>query len=102
MFNLTKNEVKRGRFAPCAVSRQLLQPLPAAVGRMLAQKVLLSSRGLEKRLILNHLHRCSFKHKQMNTNILKRHEVLRGKTSGRETQQPNLTTKGRNQRQINE
>jgi hypothetical protein len=38
----------------------------------------------------------------MNTNILKRQEVFRGKISRRETQQLNLTTKGRDPRQINE
>jgi hypothetical protein len=51
---------------------------------------------------LSNLHRNRFKRKLMNTNILKRQEVLRGKTSWRETQQPNLIMKGRNQRQINE
>jgi hypothetical protein len=38
----------------------------------------------------------------MNINILKRQEVLRGKTSWRETQPTNLIMKGRNQRQIND
>jgi hypothetical protein len=100
--NLTDNKDWAGRFAPCVTGRLLLKTLPAAVGRVVAQKVLLSTRRLENRPVLSNLHRCSFKRKQMNNNTLIWHEVLRGKTSRPETQQTNLITKGRNQRQINE
>jgi hypothetical protein len=89
-------------FVPCAGGSQLLKPTSLAVGRMLAQKVLLSSRRLERQLVLSNLHRNGFKRNMMNTNALKRREVFKRETSRRETQQPNLLTKGRNQRQINE
>jgi hypothetical protein len=102
MFKSTNNKHWSDRFAPCATGRLLLKTLPAAVGRVVAQKVLLSTRRLETRAVLSDLHRCSFKRKLMNNNTLKCHDVLRGKTSGQETQQTNLITKGRNQRQINE
>jgi hypothetical protein len=102
MFKSTNNKDWSDRFAPCATGRLLLKTLPAAVGRVVAQKVLLSTRRLEPRAVLSNLHRCSFKRKLMNNNTLKCHEVLRGKTSGQETQPTNLITKGRNQRQINE
>jgi hypothetical protein len=102
MFALAKNEIWMGRFAPCAADRLLLKTLPVVVRRAVAQKVLLFGRWLENQLVLSNLHRNRFKRKLMNTNILKRQEVLRGKTSWRETQQPNLIMKGRNQRQINE
>jgi hypothetical protein len=102
MFTLTNNEDLAGRFVPCANDRLLLKTLLAAVKSAVAQKVLLSSQQLENRLVLNNLHRSGFKRNLMNTNALKGQEVLRGKTSRRKTQQPNLITKGRNQRQINE
>ena|ERR1700690_1077315 len=87
MFTLTNNKDWLDRFAPCAKGRLLLKTLPVAVGRVVAQKVLLSTRRLENRLVLSNLHRCSFKRKLMNNNTLKCHEVLRGKTSRQETQQ---------------
>jgi len=102
MFKSTNNKYGSDRFAPCAKDRLLLKTLPAAVGRVVAQKVLLSTRRLETRAVLSDLHCCSFKRKLMNNNTLKCREVLRGKISGQETQQNNLNTKGRNQRQINE
>ena len=102
MFTLTNNKIWAGRFAPCATDPLLLKPLVVKVKRAVAQKVLLSSQQLENRLVLNNLHRSGFKRNLMNTNALKGQEVLRGKTSRRKTQQPNLITKGRNQRQINE
>jgi hypothetical protein len=102
MFKSTNNKHCSDRFAPCATGRLLLKTLPAAVGRVVAQKVLLLTRRLETRAVLSDLHRCSFKRNLMNNNTLKCHDVLRGKTSGQETQQTNLITKGRNQRQINE
>ncbi len=102
MLTLTKNKIPVGRFAPCATDRLLLKPLAVKVKRAVAQKVLLSSRQLEHWLVLSNLHHSGFKCNTMNMNILKRPEVLRGKTSRRKTQQPNLITKGRNQRQINE
>jgi len=102
MCGLTDTEVWAGRFAPCAADRLLLKTVPAKVRRaVVAQKVLLCSRWLENRPVLSNLHHSGFKRNSVNTNNLRRHEVLRGKTSGRETQQYNLT-KGRNQRQINE
>jgi hypothetical protein len=102
MSALTKNEIWMGRFAPCAGDHLLLKPLLATVRRAVAQKVLLLGRGLEQQLFQSNSNHSRFKRKLMNTNILKRQEALRGKASGRETQQPNLITKGRNQRQINE
>jgi hypothetical protein len=102
MFKPANNKDWSDRFAPCAAGRLLLQPLSAVVARAVAQKVLLSTRRLENQPVLNSLHRCSFKRKQMNSNTLKCNGVLRGKTSRQETQQTNLITKGRNQRQINE
>jgi hypothetical protein len=102
MFKSTNNKHCSDRFAPCATGRLLLKTLPAVVGRVVAQKVLLLTRRLETRAVLSDLHRCSFKRNLMNNNTLKCHDVLRGKTSGQETQQTNLITKGRNQRQIND
>ncbi|MGD0085693.1 MAG: hypothetical protein ABSC24_01045 [Verrucomicrobiota bacterium] len=102
MFKSTNNKLCSDRFAPCVTGRLLLKTLPAAVGRVVAQKVLLSTRRLETHAVLSDLHCCSFKRNLMNDNTLKCHDVLRGKTSGQETQQTNLITKGRNQRQINE
>jgi hypothetical protein len=102
MFTFTKNKIWVRCFAPCVTDRLLLKTLPVMVGRAVAQKVLLSSQQLENRLVLNNLHRSGFKRNLMNTNALKRQEVLRGKTSRWKNQQPNLITKGRNQRQINE
>ncbi len=72
---------------------------------MVAQKVLLLGQRLGNGPVRNSLHRGGFKRSLIvNTKILKRHEVSRGKISGRETQpyKYNLTTKGRNPRQINE
>jgi hypothetical protein len=102
MFKLADNKHCTGRFAPCVKGRLLLKTLSVAMGRVVAQKVLLSTRRLENRPVFNNLHRCSFKRKLMNNNTLKCNEVSRGKTSGQETQPNNLITKGRNQRQINE
>ena len=102
MFDLTEKEMRPGRFVSCADDGLLLKPLSVAVGRAVAQKVLFSSRRLEKQLVLSNLHRNGFKRNIMNTNALKRQEVFERKTSWRETQQPILITKGRNQRQINE
>jgi hypothetical protein len=102
MLNRSEKQFSSRHFVPCAVDRQLLKPLSLAMGRMLAQKVLLSSRRLETQLVLSRLHRNGFKRNMMNINALKRQEVFERKTSGQETQQPNLITKGRNQRQINE
>lgn len=102
MLTATENKIRAERFAPCAADRLLLKTVPAKVRRAVAQKVLLFSRWLDNRLVSSNLHRSGFKHNLMNTKTLKRQEVLRGETSGQETQQPNLITKGRNQRQINE
>jgi hypothetical protein len=102
LFILTNHNDFSGRFAPCAADRLLLKTVSARVKHAVAQKVLLISRWLENRLVLSNLHRSRFKRRLMNTNNLKCHEVLRGETSGQKTQQPNLITKGRNQRQINE
>jgi len=102
MFDWTEKEMRPGRFVPCRDDRLLLKPLSLAVGRTVAQKVLFSSRRLERKLVLSKLHRNGFKRNMMNTNALKRQEVFERKTSWRETQQPILITKGRNQRQINE
>jgi len=99
---LTNHNNFSSRFAPCAADRLLLKTVPARVKHAVAHKVLFISRGLEHRLVLSNLPRSGFKHWLMNTKNLKCHEVLRGKTSGQKTQQPNLITKGRNQRQINE
>jgi hypothetical protein len=103
MFDRIGKEMARGRFVPCAADRLLLKTRLLAVGRAVAQKVLFSSRRLEKKkLVLSNLHRDGFKCNMMNTKALKRQEVFKRKTSWRETQQPILLTKGRNQRQINE
>jgi hypothetical protein len=88
MFAVTKNEIWIGRFAPCAADRLLLKTLPVVVRRAVAQKVLLLSQWLENRLVSSNLHRSSFKRKLMNTNVLKRQEVLRGKTSGGKLNNP--------------
>jgi hypothetical protein len=102
MLILANNKYFAGRFVSCADDDLLLKPWSVAAGRAVAQKVLFSSRRLEKKLVLSNLHRHSFKRNMMNTNALKRQEVFERKTSWRETQQPILITKGRNQRQINE
>lgn len=102
MFDLTEKEMRPERFVPCAIDGLLLKPWSFAMGRAVAQKVLFSSRRLEIKLVLNHLHRNGFKRNMMNKNALQRQEVFERKTSWRETQQPILITKGRNQRQINE
>jgi hypothetical protein len=102
MLILTTNKYFAGRFVSCADDGLLLKLLSVAVGRAVAQKVLFSSRRLEKQLVLSNLHRNGFKRNIMNTNALKRQEVFERKTSWRETQQQLLITKGRNQRQINE
>jgi hypothetical protein len=102
MLNPCEKHFGSRSFVPCAAGCQLLKPLSLAVGRMLAQKVLLSSRRLETQLVWSSLHRNGFTRNTMNNNALKRQEVFERKTSGQETQQPNLITKGRNQRQINE
>ncbi len=102
MSDLTEKEMRPRRFVPCANDRLLLKPLSLAAGRAVAQKVLFSSRRLEIKLVLSNLQRNGFKRNKMNKNALKRREVFERKTSWRETQQPILITKGRNQRQINE
>jgi hypothetical protein len=103
MFTLTNNEDSGCRFAPCAAGLLLLKTRSATVKRAgLAQKVLLLNRWLENWPVLSNLHHSGFKRILMNTTILTRREVSRGETSGRETQQYNLITKGRNQRQIHE
>jgi len=102
MVTATKNELWAGRFGPCTADRLLLKTVPAKTRRVVAQKVLLSGRWLDNRLFLSNLHRSGFKRKLMNTKNLKCREVFRGETPRQETQQPNLITKGRNQRQINE
>ena len=102
MIDLTEKEMRPGALFLAPMTRLLLKPLSVAVGRAVAQKVLFSSRRLEKQLVLSNLHRNGFKRNIMNTNALKRQEVFERKTSWRETQQPILITKGRNQRQINE
>jgi len=102
MLNQCEKHFGSRSFVPCAARRQLLKPLSLAVGRTVAQKVLLSSRRHGTQLVLSSLHRNGFKRNIMYTNALKCQEVFERKTSGPETQQPNLITKGRNQRQINE
>jgi hypothetical protein len=102
MLNHCEKQFCSRSFVPCAARRQLLKPLSFAVGRIVAQKVLLSSRRLETQLVLSNLHRNGFKRNMIYTNTLNRQEVFKRKTSGAETQQPNLITKGRYQRQINE
>jgi hypothetical protein len=102
MLNQCEKQFCSWSFVPCAAGCQLLKPSSLAMGRMVAQKVLLSSGRLETQLVLSRLHRNGFKRNMMNNNALKRQEVFERETSRRETQQPNLTTKGRNQRQINE
>ncbi|MGB7767519.1 MAG: hypothetical protein WBN22_01520 [Verrucomicrobiia bacterium] len=102
-FILANHKDLAGRFAACAAGRVLLQTRSAVVKRAVAQKVLLCSRWLETRLVAKSPARSGFKPKLMNTSNLKRHEVLRGKTLRRENSTTtNLTTKGRNQRQVNE
>jgi len=102
MLKSANNKYFAGRFVSCTGDGLLLKPWPVAVGRAVAQKVLFSSRRLERKLVLSNLHRNGFKRTTMNTKALKRQEVCERKTSWRETQQPILITKGRNQRQINE
>ena len=105
MFIPANPENVAGRFAPCTTGPLLLKTQPATVKcAVVAQKVLLLGRRFEIWPGLSSQHRSSFQSDLMNTMILKRHGVLRGETSGRETQpyKYNLTTKGRNQRQIHE
>jgi hypothetical protein len=102
MFNLSENELRPKCIAPCVSGPLLLKPLADKVKRVVAQKVLLFSRRLERGLVLSNLQRSGFKRNTMNINDLTRREVFERKASWRETQQPNLITKGRNQRQINE
>ena len=101
MFILANNEDFADRFVPCAAGRQLLKQGSATRKRAVAQKVLLLSRWLGTRAVLNRAFRGGFNLKTMNTTILQPGS-LRGKTSGRETQPHHLTTKGRNPRQIHE
>lgn len=102
MFNLTENEMRPECFAPCVDGPLLLKPLVEKVKRVVAQNVLFFSRRLEKQLVLSNLQHSGFKRNKMNRNDFKRREVFERKASWRETQQPILITKGRNQRQINE
>jgi hypothetical protein len=105
IFALAKNEIWASSFVPCAADRSLLKGLAAAGKRAVARRVLLYLTGSLERIDLNfssNPHRVSFKRRLINMMTLTRHGVLRGKTSLRKTQQHNLNTKGRNQRQINE
>jgi len=102
MLNQCEKHFGAKSFVPCAAGSQLLQPSSLAMGRAVAQKVLLSSRRLGTQLVFGNLRRNGFKRNMANTNAFKCHEVFERKTSGPETHQPNLITKGRNQRQINE
>jgi hypothetical protein len=105
IFALVKNGIWAGRFAPCAADRSLLKTLAVAEKRAMAQGALLYLTGSLKRIDLNfssNPHCISFKRRLINMMTLTRHGVLRGKTSLWKTQQHNLNTKGRNQRQINE
>jgi hypothetical protein len=101
MLILINNENFAVRFVPCAAGWRLLKQSLATRKRAVAQKVLLLTQWLETRAVLNRTFRRGFKFKTMNTTILQPGS-LRGKTSGRETQPHNLTTKGRNPRQIHE
>jgi len=105
MLTLLENGIGTSRFVPCAANRSLLKTLAAAEKRAVARRVLLYLTGSLKRIDLNFFsnpHRVSFKRRPINMMTLTRHGVLRGKTSLRKTQQHNLNTKGRNQRQIHE
>jgi hypothetical protein len=102
MFNFIENEMQFGCFAPCVGAPLLLKPLADKVKRAVAQKVLLSGRRLENQLFSSCPSHSGFNCNTMIVNDLKRHEVFKRKTPRRETQQTNLITKGRNQRQINE
>ncbi|HKW29035.1 MAG TPA: hypothetical protein VJT54_06850 [Verrucomicrobiae bacterium] len=102
MVKLTENEIGPKCFAPCFHGLLLLKPLAEKVKRVVAQNVLFFSRRLEKQLVLSNLQHSGFKRNKMNRNDLKRREVFERKASWRETQQPILITKGRNQRQIHE
>ena len=93
-----------GRFAPCVADRLLLKTVPAKVRHAVAQKVLLYLTDGLRRIDLG-FEQSASQRLQTQTNKhddFNRHGVLRGKTSLRKTQQPNLNMKGRNQRQINE
>ncbi|HUA66910.1 MAG TPA: hypothetical protein VMA13_00050 [Candidatus Saccharimonadales bacterium] len=96
MFTEVETEIWGCRFAPCTADRLLLKTVLAKVKQAVAQKVLLFSRRFEMRLVLSGPHCNSLKLKLMNMNNLKRREAFRGEISRRETQQPNLITKGRN------
>jgi hypothetical protein len=102
MLNQCEKHFGAKSFVPCAAGCQLLKPSSLAMGRAVAQKVLLSSRRLETGLVFSNPHCNGFKRNMANINAFKCHEVFERKTSGSETHQPNLITKGRNQRQINE
>ena len=105
IFTLAKNGIWASSFVPCAADRSLLKGLAAAEKRAVAQRAFLYLTGNLKRIDLifsSNPHRISFKRRLINMITLTRHGVLRGKTSLRKTQQHNLNTKGRNQRQINE
>lgn len=86
------------RFVPCAAGWLLLKTGLATAKRAVAQKVLLFGKQHEMGPGLSSQGHSAFQTDLMNTMILKRHGVLRGETSGRETQpyKYNLTTKGRN------
>ena len=102
MFMLSSSRHFIDRFVPCVTDPLLLKTQSAMAKRArLAQKVLLFSRRSEIQPGAGSLCRSGFNRNLMNM-ILKRRGVSRGETSGRETQQYkyNLTTKGRNQRQI--
>ena len=106
IFAWVKNGVGTSSFSsfvPCAAGHSLLKGLAAAEKRAVARRAFLHLTGGLKRMGLNFLsnpHRVSFKRRLVNMMTLTRHGVLRGKTSLRKTQQHNLNTKGRNQRQI--
>jgi len=105
MFIPANNEDFAGRFAPCAAGWLLLKTVLATVKRaVMARRVLLFGGRLEIWPGLSSRCQSDFQRNLMNKTILRRHEVLRGQTSRRETQQYkyHLTTKGRNLRQIHE
>ena len=73
MINPLEKQFRSRCFVPCADTRQLLKPLALAVGRMLAQKVLLPGQRLENQPVLSNLHRSGLKRNMKNTNALKCH-----------------------------
>ncbi|HUA39224.1 MAG TPA: hypothetical protein VMA35_12605 [Candidatus Sulfopaludibacter sp.] len=96
-------KVNSGRFVPCAADGLLLKPWSlAAGGRGGPKGAFFQPTAWKEGGFLSNLHRNGFERNMKNINALKRQEVFERKTSWRETQQPILITKGRNQRQIHE